>query len=51
MTTPLISYAKSHLLLDKFRALVPTDKVIAEYVWIGGSGQDLRNKTKLITGS
>eukprot|EP00499_Haloplacidia_sp_CaronLabIsolate_P001166 CAMPEP_0196797762 /NCGR_PEP_ID=MMETSP1104-20130614/38800_1 /TAXON_ID=33652 /ORGANISM="Cafeteria sp., Strain Caron Lab Isolate" /LENGTH=362 /DNA_ID=CAMNT_0042168169 /DNA_START=10 /DNA_END=1098 /DNA_ORIENTATION=- len=26
----------------------PADKIQAEYVWIGGSGQDLRSKTKTI---
>lgn len=28
----------------------PNDTVLAEYVWIGGSGQDLRSKTKTLRG-
>mmetsp|Transcript_10596 Transcript_10596/g.9580 ORF Transcript_10596/g.9580 Transcript_10596/m.9580 type:complete len:383 (-) Transcript_10596:553-1701(-) len=40
--------AKAHQLVDKFANMTPKNKVIAEYVWIGGTGMDLRNKTKLI---
>jgi len=29
---------------------VPLDRVLCEYVWIGGSGQDLRSKTRTIDG-
>ena len=43
--------AKAHQLVDKFANMTPANKVIAEYVWIGGSGMDLRNKTRLINGS
>eukprot|EP01084_Bolivina_argentea_P215695 366259_1 len=39
---------KSLNLLKDMRALLPTNKVIAEYIWIGGSGTDIRNKTRLI---
>ena len=31
--------------LDKYMALPQGTRVQAEYVWIGGSGQDLRSKT------
>jgi hypothetical protein len=31
--------------LDKYMALPQGARVQAEYVWIGGSGQDLRSKT------
>ncbi|XP_073016743.1 glutamine synthetase-like [Primulina eburnea] len=27
-----------------------TDKIIAEYVWIGGSGMDLRSKARTLSG-
>nr|CCA22206.1 unnamed protein product [Albugo laibachii Nc14] len=30
---------------------IPNDVILAEYVWIGGSGQDLRSKTKTLTHS
>ena len=46
--------AKSTSLVEKFSAmanLVPKNKVIAEYVWIGGTGLDMRNKTKIISDS
>jgi len=40
--------SKSLNLVSSFRSLIPQNKVIAEYVWIGGNGNDLRNKTRLI---
>eukprot|EP01083_Nonionella_stella_P075358 204837_1 len=40
--------AKSGELVGKFRKMLPKNKVMAEYLWIGGSGYDLRNKTKLL---
>ena len=43
--------AKSNVLVEKFSAMAPKNKVIAEYVWIGGTGLDLRNKTKIIADS
>lgn len=35
-------------LLDRFLALPQDGKIAAEYVWIGGSGHDLRCKTKVL---
>ena len=46
-----IMNSKSLNLGNSFRSLIPQNKVIAEYVWIGGNGDDLRNKTRLITDS
>mmetsp|Transcript_63292 Transcript_63292/g.100660 ORF Transcript_63292/g.100660 Transcript_63292/m.100660 type:complete len:382 (+) Transcript_63292:140-1285(+) len=43
--------SKSLGLITDLRAMLPSNKVIAEYVWIGGSGQDLRNKTRIINKS
>lgn len=37
-----------HTVLDKYLTLPqPDDRVQAEYIWIGGSGQDLRSKTRV----
>lgn len=33
----------------KFEALSQNGKVAAEYVWIGGTGSDLRSKTKTLS--
>jgi len=41
--------SKSLNLVNSMRSLIPQNKVIAEYIWIGGSGTDIRNKTRLIT--
>lgn len=35
-------------ILPRFLALPQFGKVAAEYVWIGGSGSDLRSKTKTL---
>ena len=46
--------SKSLALMEDFRGLlskIPKNKVIAEYVWIGGSGLDIRNKTRIIENS
>lgn len=43
--------SKSLNLVNSMRGLIsskPQNKVIAEYVWIGGTGMDLRNKTRII---
>jgi glutamine synthetase len=36
-------------ILPRFQNLPQFGKVAAEYVWIGGSGSDLRSKTKTLT--
>eukprot|EP01083_Nonionella_stella_P084055 232573_1 len=43
--------SRSLHLVNIFRKMVPANKVIAEYVWIGGAGTDIRNKTRLINKS
>ena len=35
-------------ILPRFQSLPQFGKVAAEYVWIGGSGSDLRSKTKTL---
>jgi len=35
--------------MNSLKELVPTNKIMAEYIWIGGTGMDIRNKTRLIT--
>lgn len=35
-------------ILEKYYSLPqPKDQIQAEYIWIGGSGQDLRSKTRV----
>lgn len=34
--------------LDHFKNLDQGGRIMAEYIWIGGSGQDLRGKTKTL---
>ena len=36
-------------ILPRFLDLTQNGKIAAEYVWIGGSGSDLRSKTKTLT--
>lgn len=43
-----IANAKSLALVKYFQSILPANRVLAEYVWIGGSGNDLRSKTRLI---
>lgn len=38
-----------HSILDKYLNLPQGGKIQAEYIWIGGSGQDLRCKTRVCT--
>lgn len=35
-------------LVDRFLALPQEGRIAAEYVWIGGSGHDMRSKTKIL---
>lgn len=37
-----------HTIVDKYAKLEQKGKICAEYVWIGGSGSDLRSKTKTL---
>ncbi len=37
-----------HTIVDKYAALEQKGKICAEYVWIGGTGSDLRSKTKTL---
>lgn len=38
--------ALSDQVLAEYRKLPQNGKIMAEYIWIGGSGQDLRCKTR-----
>ncbi|CAB1108251.1 unnamed protein product [Ectocarpus sp. CCAP 1310/34] len=38
--------ALSDEVLNEFRKLPQGGKIMAEYIWIGGTGQDLRCKTR-----
>jgi glutamine synthetase len=38
-----------HGVFQRFNALTTGDKICAEYVWIGGDGDDLRSKTKVLS--
>jgi glutamine synthetase len=47
-TTQSIRGLLDHTIVEKFATLPQFGKVAAEYVWIGGSGADLRSKTKTL---
>lgn len=47
-TSGTISPLLDTSILPRFLALPQFGKVAAEYVWIGGSGADLRSKTKTL---
>ena len=38
----------SDVVLNRFLALPQGSRIQAEYVWVGGSGQDLRAKTRTL---
>lgn len=47
--TPMSMSAETRAILDHFMALPQGSKVQAEYIWIGGTGQDIRSKTKTLS--
>ena len=48
-TTKTVSSILDQQIYERFQPLDQTGRVMAEYIWIGGSGQDLRGKTKTIS--
>ena len=55
MATPVFGTSKTvsnildQKLYERFKALDQSDRVMAEYIWIGGTGEDIRGKTKTLT--
>lgn len=47
-TTGTIAPLLDTSILPRFLALPQNGKIAAEYVWIGGSGSDLRSKTRCL---
>lgn len=39
---------KNFSILKDFQRILPKNKVIAEYIWIGGKGEDIRGKSRII---
>lgn len=48
-TTDRVESLLDHHIGTQFQVLSQQGKVAAEYVWIGGTGSDLRSKTKTLS--
>jgi len=48
MLSKEITYQNNVFFSNMMKLSIPDDKVIAEYIWIGGSGSDLRSKSKVL---
>ena len=44
-----IFFVEHNVWLNHFNDLDQNGRVLAEYIWIGGSGHDIRSKTKVVS--